>query len=398
MITAILSILAILSAVLTAVMSIAAWTLHAKSRRLPWGTTPISILKPVRGPDDELEMNLESFCRQTHPRYEIVVGAADPEDPALSVARRVRARYPHVAFRIVSGQWSSGCNPKVRNLRNLLATARYSTILVSDGDVRVDPAYLSIMAGAIEQPNVGLVSNLIVGQGERTLGAACENAQFNGFVAASTAAATLIARHPIVVGKSMLFRRDALTNAGGFAAAANVLAEDYLLGRAVAQAGYAVKVLGYPVRAISRDRSLKGMLQRQMRWAQIRRHVAPAIFALEPLGYPLVWLTLMVVAHWLTVGAISLTATVPLLVMATLLASVTLQNMVALSLRGKSAGIIDLLALPLTPTLAMLAWARAWGENAIVWRQQRFRIGRGSQLVPLAPLLGRPVERLPEAA
>jgi ceramide glucosyltransferase len=395
---ALISVLVILSSGLSSLMSVAVLVLRAQSRRLPRGKTPISVLKPVRGLDDELEANLESFCRQSHPQYELIVGAAEPDDPALVVARRVRDRHPGVSLRVVSGQWPSGGNPKVRNLRHLLSAARYPTVLVSDGDVRVEPEYLRVMAGAIEQPKVGLVSNLIVGVGERTIGAAAENAQFNGFVVASTAAALLYARHPIVVGKSMLFRRDALTNAGGFAAAANVLAEDYLLGRAVAQAGYEVRVLGYSVRAVSRDRSMLRMAQRQQRWAQIRRHVAPAIFALEPLGSPLVWLGLFAVALLLC-GSAALPkgwALAPTVVLP--LGAVALQAVVAFSIRGSGPRLTDLLALPLASAISMLAWTRAWFDVHVVWRNQRFRISAGSQLRPWHSTARRADERLPEAA
>jgi ceramide glucosyltransferase len=351
------------------------------------------VLKPVRGTDDDMEANLESLCLQSHPRYEIIVGAAEPDDPALQIARRVQLRYPHVRLRVVWGQWQSGCNPKVRNLRNLLAHARYPAVLVSDGDVRVDQDYLSAMAGALEQPNVGLVSNLVVGFGERTLGAACENAQFNGFIAAATSAAALFARHPIVVGKSMLFRRDALTNAGGFAAAADVLAEDYLLGRAVLQAGYRVVTLGIPIRAFSRDRSLVAMVRRQLRWAQIRRQVAPAVFALEPLGHPLIWLALITVIgclaqrsanHWLIAGL--------------LLGAATLQTGVAFMLRGTGPRVRDIVALPLTSVLALAAWTRAWFDVRVVWRQQAFRIGRGSRLTPIVARQTRRTTRIAEPA
>lgn len=366
---------------------------------MPWGTTPISVLKPVRGVDDELEANLESFCRQTHRRYEIIVGAADPDDPALVVARRVRSRHPGLAFRVVTGEWPTGHNPKVRNLRNLLAHARYPTILVSDADIRAEPDYLSVMAGAIEQPNVGLVSNLIVGAGDLTLGSACENAQLNGFVAATTAAASMIARHPVVVGKSMLFRRDALTNVGGLAAAADVLAEDYLLGRAVVAAGYRVTMVGYPVRAIARNWGLMRTLKRHARWAQIRRHVAPLVFMLEPLAYPSLWGALLALVWLAGVGtsepgaALAGTSAVALA-----MASILVQYFVCLRLRGEPPRALALPAMLFTPVLALVAWMRAWMDDVVVWRQQYFRVGRGSQLRLLTPTALHQQQRFSQAA
>ena len=59
---------------------------------------PISILKPLKGIDDDLEHNLTSFCKQTHPQYEIIFGAADASDPALPIARRVARLIPKYPF------------------------------------------------------------------------------------------------------------------------------------------------------------------------------------------------------------------------------------------------------------------------------------------------------------
>lgn len=398
MLNSIIVVAALVSALLTSTMSVAVIIMSLRAERLPRGTTPISVLKPVRGLDDEFEANLESFCLQTHSAYEILVGSADPEDPALEVARRVKRRFPNVALRIVVGEWSTGHNPKVRNLRHLLTKATYPTVLVSDGDVRVGSDYLSVMAGAIEQSNVGLVSNFVVGTGERTLGAACENVRLNGFVVRSLAAAQLYLRHPVIMGKAMLFRRDALTNAGGFAAAADVLAEDYLLGRAVLEAGYRVKTIGYPVFAMNRDWTVVKMLQRHTRWSQIRRHVAPGWFLLEPLGSPELWAWLVLVSWWLNPHKIDFVT--GSLVVAALALSVLLEAGVAAILQGSRLVWKSLVLLPLSSALALLAWLRAWHRDVVVWRHQSFRIGAGSRLSALQPQRSASAnkQRLPEAA
>lgn len=381
MLTTTIAVGAVLSAALSSLMYIAAWLLSS-FERLPRGTIPISVLKPVKGLDDELEENLESFCRQTHRQYEIIVGAADADDPALAVAQRVKERHPLVAFRIISGQWPTGLNPKVRNLRKLLTRARYSAILVSDADVRVGTDYLSVMAGALEHPKVGLVSNLVVGKGEQTIGAACENLRLNGFVAATVAAAQRFLQHPVVVGKSMLFRRDALSNAGGFAATADVLAEDYLLGRAVAAAGYHVKVLGYPVFAVNRTGSITKMLQRHTRWSQIRRHIAPLAFALEPLASPALWLMLFTVSWWASGAPRPLVAAA---VIAVSSCALLLEAALCAALQGAPIKLSTLTLLPLSSMMGFGAWVLGWVKNTVVWRHQQLRIGTGSRLRPISP-------------
>ncbi len=386
------------SAVLASSMSAAVLVRLLSARRIPRGSMPNSVFKPLKGLDDDPEANLETFCRQTHPCYELIVGAADPNDPALAVAERVRRRFPNVDIQVVSGQWPTGYNPKVRNLRNLLTKARYPAILISDGDIRVDPNYLSVLAGALEHGNLGLVSNLIIGTGAQSLGAACENLRLNGFIAGSVAAAELIARHPIVIGKSMLFSREALTAAGGLEAAADVLAEDYLLGRAVEKAGYGVSTIGFPVWAINRRWSVMKMLQRHTRWSQIRRNVSPLSFVFEPLAMPELWLvpvalSLLFPGHRHTAAGF--------VALAALVASMVVGQCVTAWLRRPALDLKYLLLLPLAAVLALLGWLRAWILDVVVWRNQAYRIGPGSRLSVVQPrrrLASTREVRIPEAA
>jgi ceramide glucosyltransferase len=254
------------------------------------------------------------------------------------------------------------------------------------------------MAGALERPGTGLVSNAVFGTGEQTIGAACENLHLNGFTACSIAAAEIFARHPIVIGKSMLFRREALLSAGGFEAAADVLAEDYLLGKAVRDAGYRVTTIGYPVWAINRTWPLSKMLQRHVRWAQIRRHVSPLTFLFEPFALPDLWLAL-VMLFWcaLPMGGDSRMAVVECCL---LMAAIGLQLSVPALLLGSKFNWASLVWLPFSSGLALVAWARAWTLDVVVWRNQSYRIGAGSRLSILRPqrVTHSRQARMPEAA
>jgi ceramide glucosyltransferase len=286
---------------------------------------------------------------------------------------------------LVAGGRAEGENPKVRNLTLMAKAARHDWMLVSDADVRADPGYLRAIAAETRDPRVGLVSSIIAGVGERTLGGSLDNLHMNGFIASAVCGADVLAGHPCVVGKSMLFRKSVLDRIGGLALARDVLAEDYVLGQAFHRAGLRVALSGHPVRAMAGDRTLSAFFTRHVRWGQMRRHIAPWHHLGEPLLTPTPWL---VAAFAIAFG--------PGRAMAAVDGWVVLSASVALSvkvladgaqvkrLRGHGVDLVDLALVPLKDLFLFSAWAVSWTKTTVTWRGTVLRIGRGSSLAPVS--------------
>lgn len=340
----------------------------------------VSILKPLAGHDDDLEANLASFAGLRHHPYEIVFGVASMADDAVRAALDFMKRHPEVAARLVVTDPDAALNPKVAQLVGLAKAARGDVLVTSDSNVRVGSDYLRDVTGPLADPDVGLVTSLFAGTGERTLGAALENLQLTAIVAPSVVLSTF-ARVPITVGKSMAMRRRDLDALGGFEAFGGVLAEDAVMGQRVVDAGFRVATSFHPVENRNVGGSVPKSYDRHARWAKMRRAIVPRFFTLEPL------LTPMIVATAAALFApCRLTA---LLFVASVVVQTATSVAAVWTVRGRP---LPWRYLPLEAlrVLVMLAcWASAWASRTVVWRGNVLAIGKDTVLTPVLRREGR---------
>ena len=55
---------------------------------------PVTVLKPLCGTEHAIYECLRSFCEQDYPRFQIVFGVSDSDDPVIAVVRRLQREFP----------------------------------------------------------------------------------------------------------------------------------------------------------------------------------------------------------------------------------------------------------------------------------------------------------------
>jgi ceramide glucosyltransferase len=336
---------------------------------------PISVLKPLCGVDEGLYENLASFARQKYPQFELILGVCDADDPALAVVQRLRADFPDAPMRlVVHGETDPVANPKVISLLHSLRIARYEYVLVSDSNISVEPDYLEHIGSEMSDPEVGLVSNIIVARGGQSIGAQCENLHLNTMILGGVCIADLGER-ACVVGKSMLMRRSELAALGGFESMREILAEDYVLGQRYQEAGYRVLLSCHPICTVNKHLTFTRFLARHMRWAQLRRWCAIGPFCGEPLLYATPWLT----APLFVQESLSPSGWAYVVAMLVRIGS---DGMLARSVTGSWPSIAALALIPVKDTLLLGVWVIAFCRRNVSWRGHQLRIGPGTRLSP----------------
>jgi ceramide glucosyltransferase len=334
---------------------------------------PVSILKPLKGTEEALAANLGSFFQQDYPRLEIVFATTSPDDPALEVARAVAAEHPQVPVRFVLSDEDYGLNPKVSNLDGALRAATHELVLQSDANVRADRGYLKKIVSELENEGGALLSSLVVGHGERSIGAAMENLQLSAMVAPSCCFALHFFGVPCVIGKSMLFRKRDVEAVGGLESVKDVLAEDYLLGMALQKAGRKVILSATTAENVNVDISVDRFFARHTRWLKMRAVIHPPAFLADPFANPVGLATLAVVTSGFDPRVLAAALVAVALKMAT-------DRFVIARTRGVPMAWRHLLAAPLKDLLLLAIFPYAAVSRSIEWRGVRLRMGWGTVL------------------
>jgi ceramide glucosyltransferase len=324
---------------------------------------PVSILKPLHGLDPGLESNLRTFFEQDYPQFEILFAVREDTDPAISVVGQLQREYPQVASRLLVTGEPPYANAKVYSLQTMLAAAAHDLLVMSDSDIRVTPDMLRVLAAEFQDPAVGLATCPYRAVAGSSLWSRLEATGMNTDFIAGILTARMLEGMRFAVGPTIVARRRALEAIGGFERVKDYLAEDFVLGKFVAEAGHGVILSSYVIEHHIGSQDFRHNAAHRLRWARSTRRSRPAGYVGQAFTMPLAWALLS--AAWEP----ALWPLVP----------------VAFAIRATAARLVSWGALrarlhwalvPLEDVLAFCFWIAGFFGNTIVWRGRRYRLER----------------------
>jgi ceramide glucosyltransferase len=383
----------------------------------PAWTPPVSILKPVRGLDAEAYDNFVSFCHLDYPpdHMQLIFGALDATDPALTLARRLQSEFPNRDIQVICGgpEALRGHNLKICNLISMLPAAKHDLIVLCDSDMRVQPDYLRRLvapfqrnaqnpqmpqvntddsavnsqlstrgtpaATQIQNPKskiqkpVGLVTCPYRCMHVYSFAAVLEALGIGADFIPSALVSRALEGVSFAFGPTIALPRAVLEQIGGFEALLDQLADDFRLGDGARRAGYTVVLSDYMVDDVLGRERFDAMWARRLRWARTVRSCRPAGYAgaFVTYGVPLALLFVLAMGGnkvgWLTLaGTIALRCAAALLIAITCTGDTAVQRWWPL--------------LPVSDLFSFALYLGSYLGNHITWRGEHFRLLSGGRL------------------
>ncbi|WP_175837161.1 bacteriohopanetetrol glucosamine biosynthesis glycosyltransferase HpnI [Burkholderia anthina] len=364
---------AVLGMAYTIVASVLVGRFFSRAATPPRDFPGVTIAKPLHGDEWQLVQHLESFFIQDYPGpVQHLFGVHDADDAALDAVATLRARYPEANITVVADARLYGPNRKIANLVNMLERAEHSVLCLADSDVLVERDYLRAVVGALQEPDVGIVTSVYRGVPSPGFWPRVAVAMTNYHFLPGVITGLFIGRARPCFGQTIAITRATLERIGGLTRFAHHLAEDHALGEAVRQAGARVVVPPFVVGHACVEDTFATLYAHELRWSCTIRaadrigHAGSVL--MHPL--PLALLALLLsggapAACWLTAAALAVRA---LLMVQTG--------------RATGAGLSGMVWLPFVDLLQFAVFVSSFFSSHVIWRGTRFRVDREGLLSP----------------
>lgn len=282
----------------------------------------VSILRPLKGIDPQMDWCLESSFKQNYPhdKLEIIFCVQSESDPAIPIVRELMKKYPDVDSKLLvdSNQRNFdyfGPNPKVNNLHKGYKSAKYDILWILDSNVYTNPDTLQRSVYTLKHnlnngsntptilglnKTVKLVTHvpIVVSTSKHRLnwGAKLDEMFMSTSHAKFYTAFNRLQLAPCINGKSNLYRRSDLDMAvenityqptpkgEGLKHFSKYIGEDNMIGIALWEGvdGCAGMSRDIVVQPITGQNSVKDYINRRVRWLRVRKYMVLAATLLEP--------------------------------------------------------------------------------------------------------------------
>jgi ceramide glucosyltransferase len=337
---------------------------RAQSDPLPSKQSPpVTILKPLCGAEAETYECLRSFCVQDYPRYQVIFGVSDPNDPVIALVHRLQGEFPRQHIALTLDRTLHGTSRKVSNLINMMPLVQHDFLVLSDSDVRVTRDYLSHIVAPLRHPGVGIVTCAYRGIGARNFWSALGAMYINEWFVPSVRVAAMGGSSAFAFGATIGIRRDVLEEIGGFEAISNQLADDYRLGELTRRIGLKTVLSQIDVDTYVTKRSLPDLVHHELRWLRTIRAVRPFgySFSFVTIGLPVAAIgALLCGGSPLSLAAIGLT--------------LVCRVFVHLATRRAPQGPWAFAMILMRDVLTFALWCWSFSSRRVQWREEAFQI------------------------
>jgi len=179
----------------------------------------VTILRPIKGYDPNLDLCLASTCLQNYPRskFEVVFCVATPQDAAVPVINHVLEQHPDVNAKLQIGEEGIGPNPKIRNLSKAYREATGDIVWILDCNIWVNPGTLrrsvELLEGKQSQTGYKLVHHLPIAVDVSDVRSYSTDRSMR--TPSTESSGLLLRRNPVVPGTEKSWLAGALAYGGG---------------------------------------------------------------------------------------------------------------------------------------------------------------------------------------
>lgn len=254
---------------------------------------PVAIIRPIAGREEHDSETLgSSFYRDD---ADVFFCVARRDDDGISLAAKIAGLHQRAVLLV--GEDAISDNPKLNNVvKGWRAARTASYVVMADSNVLLPPDAVDQMISRWA-PDVGLVCSPPLGARPESFAAELECAFLNTYQARWQFVVDAFGKG-FGMGKVMLWDRKMLDSWGGMEALAREVCEDAAATKLVRAAGLRVRLVNAPFPQLLGHRTFRQVLDRQARWAILRRKTFPIPFAAELASTAVVPILMIMSSGW----------------------------------------------------------------------------------------------------